>query len=310
MKKTLMAVLALYSSMAMAHEAKPITVAIVAPAEIPAMDQIVQGYEDQLSSIYDGKITYVVKNAQGDINIQRAIIQQFKNSDADIVAPIATQPAQMAMSMIHDKPIVAMAAEIDNDSKPANMTGVLDEISVAKQIDFVHAVNPDIKKITLVYSASDKVFPEVKEAEKTAAKSGIQVQKLMMQQLSDLYTISKQVADDSNAIFIFKDAQIVSGVTTLVNQAKAKGIPVIASDDGSVASGAAFALGVSEAQIGSDSADLTLKVLNGTSPKDLPIYVMQDYIVFINPKAAEEQGVDVDDVRKAAADAGYQTEDM
>lgn len=305
-----MAVLALYSSMAMAHEAKPITVAIVAPAEIPAMDQIVQGYEDQLSSIYDGKITYVVKNAQGDINIQRAIIQQFKNSDADIVAPIATQPAQMAMSMIHDKPIVAMAAEIDNDSKPANMTGVLDEISVAKQIDFVHAVNPDIKKITLVYSASDKVFPEVKEAEKTAAKSGIQVQKLMMQQLSDLYTISKQVADDSNAIFIFKDAQIVSGVTTLVNQAKAKGIPVIASDDGSVASGAAFALGVSEAQIGSDSADLTLKVLNGTSPKDLPIYVMQDYIVFINPKAAEEQGVDVDDVRKAAADAGYQTEDM
>lgn len=305
-----MAVLALYSSMAMAHETKPITVAIVAPAEIPAMDQIVQGYEDQLSSIYDGKITYVVKNAQGDINIQRAIIQQFKNSDADIVAPIATQPAQMAMSMIHDKPIVAMAAEIDNDSKPANMTGVLDEISVAKQIDFVHAVNPDIKKITLVYSASDKVFPEVKEAEKTAAKSGIQVQKLMMQQLSDLYTISKQVADDSNAIFIFKDAQIVSGVTTLVNQAKAKGIPVIASDDGSVASGAAFALGVSEAQIGSDSADLTLKVLNGTSPKDLPIYVMQDYIVFINPKAAEEQGVDVDDVRKAAADAGYQTEDM
>lgn len=85
----------------------------------------------------------------------------------------------------------------------------------------------------------------------------------MVSQLSDLYTISNNINPKSKAIFILKDEMIVSGINTLVQQAEERRIPVIASDDGSVSKGAAFALGVSEYQTGVDAAKVALQILNG-----------------------------------------------
>jgi putative tryptophan/tyrosine transport system substrate-binding protein len=286
--------------------AKDTTIFVIAPVEIQAMDEIVSGYKERLTEEYSGKLHFIIKNAQGDINIQRALLQQAKTRHVDIIATIATQPAQMAASIIHDTPIVAVAADIKN--RPANMTGVLDEVSITKQIEFIHRVSPDIKKISLVHSASEKVFPEVEEAKKAAAEYGIVVQDLMMQQLSDLYSISKRIDKNSDAIFVLKDAQVVSGMPVLVKVARTRGIPVIASDDGSVANGANYALGVSEKQIGRDGADVTLQLLNGKSPAQVPVFVMKDYLVFINGSATQLHNPDIDTLKAVAKKEGYKTQ--
>lgn len=300
----------LVSSLSIAAQTeKPITVGIVVPIALPAMTQIVHGYQTALRKQYNGPITFVVKNAQGDPNIQRSILQEFKSDNVDIVAPIGTSAAQMTIAMIHNKPIVGIAAEhLKAEAKQANnhdVTGDLDQVSVVKQIQFIHAALPNIKKITIVYSTASRIYSEVKKIERAAKPLHITVQKLMMTQLSDLYSISKNIASNSQAIFILKDELVVSGINTILQQAEHKNIPLIASDDGSVSKGAAFALGVSENQIGVDAAHVTAKILDGKKAGKLPVHIMRHYYVFLNPTAAEKQNINPSTIKKAAKKLGY-----
>lgn len=288
---------------------KPVTVGILVPIQLQAMDEIVAGFKDQLAKQYSGKVIFLTKNAQGDANLQRAILQQFANQHIDLVAPIGTASTQAAISLIRNKPILGIAAEIDpKQLKQANnqdVTNVLDEVSVTQQIEFIHQALPNIHQMTLIYSPSDKIYPEVAEAEKAGKKYGISIQKLMIQQLADLYTVSQQINKNSQAIFVLKDELVVSGAPTLAKQAQSLHIPLIASDDGSVQKGAAFALGVSERQIGIDSANLAAQILDGKTAKSIPTFVMKRYNIFINPSQAAQQGLKVAQIEKTAQQFQY-----
>jgi putative tryptophan/tyrosine transport system substrate-binding protein len=280
-----------------AETAKAVTVGILAPVQISAMTQITDGFMTTLNKLYPGKINYIVLNAQGDTNLQRSILLQFKAKQVDLVVPIGTMATQMAMSVNKTQSIIGLAAEMKNSdraqAKNKDMTNVLDEISVTKQIEFIHAAMPQLKHLTLIYSNDDHIFPQTNEAVTVAKQYGISVQKLMMQELPDLYSISKHINKNSQAILVLKDLKIINGITTLVQQAQKRGIPLITSDDGSVSSGAAFAVGVSETQIGIDGATLAAQVLNGTAAKNIPIKIMSDYTLFVNPQAAKQQHVDL-----------------
>jgi putative ABC transport system substrate-binding protein len=309
LKYTAAALLSIFSFSALAVAPKPITVGILVPVTVPAMKQIVNGFETELSKNSKTPIHYLVKNAQGNVAIQRSILQEFNSSDVALVAPIGTDAAQMTIAMIRNKPIVGIAADhLKEQAKKANnlnVTGVLSKVAPKDRMQFIHAAMPALKKLTIVYSADDRIFSQVKAFEKVAAQNHIQVQKLMVSQLSDLYTLSKNIAPDSQAIFILKDELVVSGLNTLLQQAKAKHIPVIASDDGSVSRGAAFALGVSEYQTGVDAAKIATQILNGKKASDIPVHMMTNYYVFLNKNPAATENINIATVKTAAKKLGY-----
>lgn len=287
----------------------PVTVGILAPVAIPAMAEIINGFKTELTRSYPGKVNYVVENAQGNINIQRSILQEFKAKNVNIVAPIGTAATQMSMAMMTKQPVVALAAEVTNQARATfpnkNMTNILDEVNPAQQLKFIHAALPRLKNIALVYSSDDRIFDEVKQFNAAAKADGIATQKLMMQQMSDLYSISKQLKPNTQAIFIFKDEPVVAGIATLVQQAESKHIPVIASDDGSVEKGAAFAVGVSERKIGVGGAKLAAKVLAGTPASQVPVRLMTKYSVFVNKASMQKQGVSLAQISKTAKQFKY-----
>lgn len=309
LKYTAAALLSVFSFSVLASTPKPITVGILVPVAVPAMKQIVNGFETELSKNSKTPIHYLVKNAQGNIAIQRSILQEFNSSDVALVAPIGTDAAQMTIAMVRNKPIVGIAADhLKEQAKKANndnVTGVLSKVSPKDRMQFIHAAMPALKKLTIVYSADDRIFSQVKAFEKVASQNHIQVQKLMVSQLSDLYTLSKNIAPNSQAIFILKDELIVSGLNTLLQQAKAKHIPVIASDDGSVSKGAAFALGVSEYQTGVDAAKIASQILNGKKASNIPVHVMTNYSVFLNKNPAATENINTTTVKSAAKKLGY-----
>ncbi|MDP1573976.1 MAG: ABC transporter substrate-binding protein [Coxiellaceae bacterium] len=289
---------------------KPVTtIGIVVPVELPAMKQIVSGFEDTLTKESKTPVKFIVKNAQGDANIERSIMQQFSGDSVNIVAPIGTDAAQMAISMIRNKPIIGIAADhLKENAKKANnlnVTGVNSQTPPSERFQLIHEVLPNLKKITIVYSTDSRIFAQVNQVIAAAKKDHIAVQKLMVTQLSDLYTLGHNIDADSQGIFILKDELVVSGINTLLQQAAQKKIPVISSDDGSVAKGAAFALGVSEYQTGVSAANVTLKIMNGAKAADLPVHIMKHYFVFLNPASAKAQNINVDAVKAAAKKLNY-----
>lgn len=299
-------------------QAKPVTVGIVAPVAIPAMTEIINGFKQELTSLYHGQIHFVVANAQGDINIQRSILQQFKARNVDMVVPVGTATAQMANALNTSQPIVALAAQFTSAKiatfRNKNITNILDEVDVGKQLKFIHDAFPRLKKMTLIYSPNDHIFPQVKEADVLAKQYGITIQALMIQGLPQLYTVSKQIAPDSQAIFILKDELVVSGINTLVKQAAQRKLLLIASDDGSVKSGADFAVGVSERLIGVGGAKLAVQVLNGKPVADIPVKMMTRYHVYVSPAYEHSKMFGAEfsfaNVKRSAKQFGYPIETL
>jgi putative tryptophan/tyrosine transport system substrate-binding protein len=319
MKKILCAILSfsallVVGATALAADSPPAapekTIGIVLPMDHVALRAIVKGFEESAAKNYPGKIRFEVQDAEHDLNIQRAIIQKFINQKVDLVVPVATGVTQMAISMVKNQPILGLAAMIPDSTREQNgldnrLTGVRDEIDSAKQLAFMRAILPNMKKLTLIYSADDKVIPEVKNTIQVAKQYNIAVQPLMIQNLSDLYSASRRVDADSQAIFILKDSLVASGINTIVNNASKRHLPIISSDEGSVSGGAGAALGVEEQQIGIEGGELAAKILTGQPISQLPIQAMRQLLIFVNTKAAAAQGLNIDAIKQYAREQNY-----
>lgn len=284
-------------------------VGIVVPMDHAALREIVSGFKETLTKDFPHPVTVKVQHAQGDMNVQRSIIQQFINENVDVVVPIGTAATQMAVSMVRTQPIVSLAALYTdserNAQKSIQLTGVLDEIGPQKPLDFMKEVFPQIKKITLLYSNTEKVFPEVEELMAYAPKQGITVQKLMVQTLPELYTLSQLIEPDSEAIFVLKDHLIVSGMPTLIQTAEKRHIPIIACDEGSVTMGATFALGVKEKAIGELGGEMVAQLLQGTPIADLPVARITKLSVFYNEAACKALDLAVSTLKELAKTHQY-----
>jgi|GEM_PF-662107 len=278
-----------------AHK-KAVSIAIVEPLQHEAMNEIIDGYRDGMKKAgFDAAIS--IKNGQLDPNIEKSIFKELASDKTQLVAPIGTTLFQMAAATVPSKPIIGIAVSDNSVStavrkqmNPIRATAISDSINPVDQLTFMHAVLPKMKKISLVYSADDNIISQVTDIVKVAKTFGIQVQKLMVTSAPDLYTISHHIDSDAGCIFILKDHMVVSAIPQLAQQAQALQIPLIASDDGSVQNGAAFAFGITERQIGEASAKVTAAYLNGTSMKNLPVKMLTDYRVFLNAPMAIKQG--------------------
>lgn len=293
-------------------EENVIRIGIIIPTQHAAFDEMIAGFENQIKTSYSQPVEFKVANAQNDKNLMQAMIQQMRDEDFKIVAPISTTTTQMTLSVIKDKPVIGMSAMYSEEDRKirqsCNVVCVNDELSVDLQMAFIHKLYPNLKTITLIHSSSEKVFANVKNADLAARKYGITIHQIMMQNLQELYTMANSLPDNTEAIFVLKDAEVISGINTLVKLANDRKIPLITSDDGSVKNGALFALGVHESQIGEESAKLAIKILNGSNVCSLPIVKLTKPIVFVNKNKFIADKIYATQIKKTANELGYPLE--
>lgn len=287
----------------MAHEYE-FKVGIVVPIKHAALDDIVDGFRQTLQAEFDGPIKIEVQNGMGDINLQRSAINKFLNDKVSLLVPVTTGTTQMALSLApKDMKLLFLAANIPPDSVVAkahpDLMGVVDEIPISLQFDFMKKALPNLKKFTVIYSATDKIYDEVEALASLTKKAHIGLQKLMVQNLSELYTVSSRVDKDSQAIFILKDNVMASGIEALVQQANLLRIPLITSDEGTNKKGGAFAIGVVEADIGRQGGQMAASFFAGKMPSD-HIQYLNKIFVFINSEACQNQDVDILAIKRAA----------
>jgi putative ABC transport system substrate-binding protein len=259
------------------------SVGIIVPLEHVAMTQIVSGIKKALSG---EDLEIIVKNAHGDANIMATIIRQINDSDMNIVIPIGTSTSQMAISHIKSKNIICAAANI-KPSKDSKVTGVNDEVSMTSALSEL----PILKHIAVIYSANEKVIPEIKEIESYANSHDIKLYLVMVQSLSELPLAIKNIPEAAQAFLILKDHLIVSGVNILIQDAKKRSIPLIASDEGSVYNGATLAIGVKEEDIGVSAGLMAKDIIHGKDAKSIPYQSLDKLTLFINTKAFLDQKI-------------------
>ena len=294
-------------------EPKTIRIGIIEPIKHQAMDEIVAGFNgviDQYNKQQNkNRVTIQVENAQADMNLEHAIIQKMNVAKYDIIAPIGVDATYMTISQTKNIPIVSIASDLGdkerNKLNPCNVAVVHDEISNTQLLNFAHDAYPEVTKILVIYSNSNKVFPEVTNLEQVASSMNIIINKKMVTSLSELNSTLKQSIKDNQMIFILKDHLVVSAIANIAQVANDKQIPLFTSDQGSVVDGGGFALGVQEQDIGKYSANLAVQIIDGKSACSIPIINMTDLDVFINQKALIKSGQNPQSIIDAAKKSNY-----
>ena len=83
-------------------------------------------------------------------------------------------------------------------------------------------------------------------------------------------------------------------------------VPVIAATEIDVKGGALFAIVTSEHAIGITAAELSIKILNGTAPKDIPYTPSTKGKLAFNAKTAQKYNVDIPYDILSTAEAIYE----
>ena len=92
-------------------EDKSMRIGVVLPIEHQALNDIVAGFSETMKDYYGKKVIIKVKNALGDINIQKSIIEQFLAQKVDILVPVTTNTTLMALQLSPSKQtIIHLAA--------------------------------------------------------------------------------------------------------------------------------------------------------------------------------------------------------
>ena len=277
------------------------TIGIVVPLTHPALEKIVAGFCDELKNKLNVHCTFLIRDAHGDQNVQQpAIIDEMKYKNVDLIVPIGTLCTQMTLQKAPEIPTIALAASPETITKSSNATGVHDEIEAHHMCSFIQSILPGISKIALIATQTEKTMPEIELFRHEALNRGIAVQTIYVQTPSDVYLATHSIDADVQAIHILKDHLVVNSVATIIQFAQTKKIPVIASDEGSVSSGAACALGVQEETIGRIGAQLAAQVLTGQAPNNVPVQSINKLAIFINKKACLKQSLQLGDLENYA----------
>jgi putative ABC transport system substrate-binding protein len=268
----------------------------------PALDNDAKGFKVALEEegFVDGKnITIDHQNAQGDQANCYTIAQKFVDDKVNLIHSITTPATQAAVKAAKDIPIVfsSVTDPVATGIVPkmgqtgTNVTGVSDRWPIALQCQMYQDIVPTVKKWGTIYNPGDvNVTFHIKEMKETIQAMGGELIEAHVSNSSEVMQAAQTLVGRVEAIHVSSDNTSVSAFEAIVKVCNENHIPLFAGDRDSVPRGAVAAYGLDYFMIGYTAGKMAAKILRGEKPGDVPAGPAAGYSLWINLKAAKEQG--------------------
>ncbi|MFN3600073.1 MAG: ABC transporter substrate-binding protein [Dietzia sp.] len=267
----------------------------------PALDAATAGFKEAFSEA-GVEVEFNEQNANGEQATALTIAQQFAADDLDLTLAVATPAAQAMAQNIINIPLLFTAVTdpvsaelVDSMEAPgANVTGTSDAAPIDEQLELLKEIVPGAERVGIVY-ASGEVNSQVQvdQAEEAAGPLDLEI---VTQTVTTVNEIQQAVEalGDVDAIYVPTDNMVVSGISSLVQVAETKQIPVIAAEEGTVEGGAVATLGIDYTELGRQTGEMALRILrDGEDPATMPVETATEFTYVVNEAAAERQGVTI-----------------
>ncbi|OZI36607.1 ABC transporter substrate-binding protein [Bordetella genomosp. 1] len=306
-------------ALAMAVQATPAfaqqkSVAVTAIVEHPALDAVRDGVKEGLkqSGFEEGKnLKWQYQSAQGNTGTAAQIARKFVGDKPDAIVAIATPSAQAVVASTKTVPVVysavtdPVAAQLvpAMEASSTNVTGVSDLLALDKQIDLIKKVVPEAKRVGMVYNPGEaNSVVVVKQLQELLPKAGMTLVEAAAPRTVDVASAARSLIGKVDVIYTNTDNNVVSAYEALVKVGNDAKIPLVASDTDSVKRGAIAALGINYRDLGIQTGKMVGRILKGEKPGAIPSETSSKLELFVNPGAAEKQGVKLPDtlVKQAA----------
>jgi putative tryptophan/tyrosine transport system substrate-binding protein len=258
--------------------------AIVYFARDVGTDMCVQGLIDGLkaSGFDEGKNLEVRRaDAQGEMINTPAILQNYDNSDVDIIMTVSTPCLAGACSKVKHKPvvftcvtdpIVAGAGKTHVDHLPF-VTGVGSFPPVGHILDMMQKLVPGLRAVGTMYNPAEaNSVKEQSVAREVFRNRGVRLEEVAITGSNEvLQAVQILAGRDIQVVWVPGDNTAIEGYEGAVKGAKDARLPLITNDCSSLPRGGLACLGVGLRSAGLASGKLAGRVLMGESPKDLPL---------------------------------------
>ena len=274
------------------------TVGIVQQLEHPALDAASLGFQEKLTELLDGNVTFDYQNAQGEQTNCTTIATKFVSDGVDLIMANATTALQSAAAATADIPIVGTsvtdyvtAGVADSNEAPGrNVTGASDLAPIDEQIAMLRELVPDAKKVGIVYcSAEPNSLYQSKLAQAELDKANIAWEEYTAADSNEVQSVVTKAVSECDVLYIPTDNTMANNTEIIKNVAVPAGVPVIAGEEG-ICSGCGVAtLSISYYDLGVKAAEMAYEILvNGADPAEMPIeYVSEGITEKYNAEIAE-----------------------
>ncbi len=250
-------------------------IGVVQLAEHPALDAAYEGFVEALkeAGYEDGvNITIDYQNAQGEQANCQTIAEKFVNDKMDLVLAIATPAAQAMASKTTEIPILVTAVTdpassglVDSNEAPgANVSGTSDLTPVKEQIDLLHQLIPEAKKVGILYcSAEDNSEFQADMAVEALAALEMTGEKYTFSTLDEIQAVVESMKGKVDAIYIPTDNKAAEGMATISMIATEAKLATIVGESGMVDNGALATYGLSYFNLGKLTGKQAVSILKG-----------------------------------------------
>ncbi len=272
-------------------EQKTISISIITSQEKAPYNQAVIGFKEYLKK---NKID--VRYSEYDLPKEKEpvkICEKIRNEKPTLVLVIGSNAKKLAEDNLTDIPVVYSMVLLSEPFTRVNMTGVSLHIPSELKINALKRILPEAKKIGLVYSG--KTEDEEKKITRAIEKEKLQLFAKKADSEKDLQTAIEDIEQKIDCFWMLSDSNIYSpeSVKHLLISGLKRKFAVIGLASSYVEAGALFSLDCDYEDIGQQTAELALKILNGEKAANLPAEFPHKTKLSLNLIVAEEIGLQI-----------------
>lgn len=232
--------------------------------------------------------------------------QQMASGGYDAIVAVATPAALSAYSAVQnagvDIPVIFCAVSdpvaaglVKSMEEPGNnATGTADAFDIAGQVKLIKQLQPELKKLGVVYTTSEANSLSQLETLKAECKAnGIELVDQGISEAAELASVSATLVTKVDAITNLTDNNVVDNMSVLLEQAASAKIPVYGSEIEQVKKGCIASASIDYVALGEKTGAMCIDILNGASAATYPAVTVTDSFLVINSDVTKELNITI-----------------
>ena len=237
-------------------------VVILKSSDIAAYNQAISGFKAALPN----DVVLAEYDLQGDLEKGRKLTRKIRAADPALVFAVGLKAAKAAQLEIVDIPVVyAMVLDPAKYGLNApNMTGVLMEIPMERQLIMIKSLLPRLKHVGTLYDPS-KTATLIEDARRLLKSNGTELVPIPLNNERDVPGALRTLLPSIDALWLVPDSTVLTdeALRCILNTALEERVPVVGFSREFARSGALLCLSVNYGDIGRQAGQLTRKILDG-----------------------------------------------
>lgn len=219
--------------------------------------------------------------------------QSMANAGYDLIFAIATPAAQSAYAATADTdiPVIFCAVSdpvfaqlVQSLETPGDLcTGTSDVLDLEAQVDLIQAMQPDVKKIGIIYTSSEaNSLTNLANFKSVCTARGLEVVASAVQNASDIPAAAESVSSQVDCINNFTDNNVVNSLSVVLDAANKYGIPVYGSEEEQVKNGCLASVSIDYVALGKVTGQMAVDVMKGADIKTMSVKTISDATPIVN----------------------------